>query len=338
MLKSVYNGYSNINLTINGKVQSSDSEYGYYVIVPHKNVDKGEAYVPEDMNNFFDNGRAEGQDLKISVENIYYRQSVTIDMDAVYTEKNFEQLTGYKNYEDYYGTIFVSESDYNTPFEVQDKLGLVISAEENASLSLTRKCTIDGANVGLYVKNADITITGGNILINNIYEKESSPTIIAAGIYLNNLNLKGNTNLQINVETNYAKAYGIYFMNENPTITIEKPAELTINTFSKNLKNSNEKMILPFFVSKNPDKDVELVYKANDNTNAKIIAGTNEENTKLLTDISGDLSKYRYFKIEPSDEISNPKTGENGLIYLLFVMIITFALGSIIFINKKQII
>lgn len=232
----------------------------------------------------------------------------------------------------------ISESDYNTPFEVQDKLGLVISAEENASLSLTRKCTIEGANVGLYVKNADITITGGNILINNIYEKESSPTIIAAGIYLNNLNLKGNTNLQINVETNYAKAYGIYFMNENPTITIEKPAELTINTFSKNLKNSNEKMILPFFLSKNPDKDVELVYKANDNTNAKIIAGTNEENTKLLTDISGDLSKYRYFKIEPSDEISNPKTGENGLIYLLFVMIITFALGSIMFINKKQII
>lgn len=117
MLKSVYNGYSNINLTINGKVQSSDSEYGYYVIVPHKNVDKGEAYVPEDMNNFFDNGRAEGQDLKISVENIYYRQSVTIDMDAVYTEKNFEQLTGYKNYEDYYGTIFVSESDYNKLFK-----------------------------------------------------------------------------------------------------------------------------------------------------------------------------------------------------------------------------
>lgn len=231
----------------------------------------------------------------------------------------------------------ISESEYNTPFEVQNKLGLEISAEDNASLTLTRKCTIEGSNVSLYVKNADVTITGGNIFINNIYEKESSPAVTASGVYLNNLILKGNTNLQINVQTNYAKAYGIYFMNENPTITIEKPAELTINTFSKNLKNSNEKMILPLFLSRNSSEHAQLIYKADDNTNAKIIAGTNEENTKLLKDISRDLSEYQYLKIEPGEEIQNPKTGENSLIYLLFIMIITFSVGSIVLINKKQI-
>ena len=117
MLKGVYNGSSEIELTINKKTQRSDSDYGYYTIVPHKNVDKGEAYVPEDMNNFFDNGNAQGQDLKIAVKNIYYSKSITLEMDSIYTEKNFKDLTGYASYDDYYGTIFISETDYNKLFK-----------------------------------------------------------------------------------------------------------------------------------------------------------------------------------------------------------------------------
>lgn len=117
MLKGVYNGHSEIELTINKKSQRSDADYGYYTIVPHKNVDKGEAYVPEDMNNFFNNGNARGEDIKIAVKNIYYTQSVTLEMDSIYTEKNFKDLTGYANYDDYYGTIFISEADYNKLFK-----------------------------------------------------------------------------------------------------------------------------------------------------------------------------------------------------------------------------
>lgn len=231
--------------------------------------------------------------------------------------------------------VITNESESDTPFEVQHRLDLEISADENATLTLIRKCLLDSSNVALYIKNGDLTITGGNIIVNNIYERESSPVVTAAGIYLENLILKGKSNLQINVESNYAKAYGIYFMKDKPTITIEKPSELVINAISKNIANSNERMNLPFYLSKNPlDGKVELIYLSEDNSKAEIIAGESKENIKTLKSINEDLSDYQYFKIS-SEEIDNPKTGENNLIYLLFIMIIMFSLGSIIFINKN---
>lgn len=114
VLKSTYNMYSNISVTINEKTQNSDT--GYYNIAVNENVDEGEAFVPEDVNNYFTNGRAQGEDVKITAENIYYKKSVTLEMSDIYTSKNFEYLTGYKDIDSYYGTIFISEADYNKMF------------------------------------------------------------------------------------------------------------------------------------------------------------------------------------------------------------------------------
>lgn len=113
-LKSTYNIYSNISVTINEKTQNSDT--GYYTIAVNENVDEGEAFVPEDVNNYFTNGRAQGEDVKITAENLYYKKSVTLEMSDIYTGKNFEYLTGYKDIDSYYGTIFISEADYNKMF------------------------------------------------------------------------------------------------------------------------------------------------------------------------------------------------------------------------------
>lgn len=112
--KGVYNATSSISITINGKTQSGET--GYYNIAVNKNVDKGEACVPEDVNNYFKNGKAQWENIKVTAENIFYKRSVTLDMADIYTEKNFEALTGYKDFESYYGTIFISQADYNKLF------------------------------------------------------------------------------------------------------------------------------------------------------------------------------------------------------------------------------
>ena len=112
--KGVYNAASSISITINGKTQSGET--GYYNIAVNKNVDEGEACVPEDVNNYFSNGRAQREDIKITARNIFYKKSVTLDMADIYTDKNFESLTGYKDFESHYGTIFISQKDYDALF------------------------------------------------------------------------------------------------------------------------------------------------------------------------------------------------------------------------------
>ena len=233
-------------------------------------------------------------------------------------------------------TIF-NESETDTPFEVQNQLDLEISAEENATLTLTRKCLVKSGNVALYIKNADLTIKSGNIIVNNIYEMDSAPTIMAAGIYLNNLTLRENANLQINVTSNYAKAYGLYFMTEKPTITIDSTSKIEINAVSKNMSGSEENMNSPFYFSKNPTTGkVELIYESSEDSNMKIMGGTLKENAKRIKDINSDLNEYQYFQIG-SEKIENPKTGDNNLYYLLLVIVVTISIGSLIFINKKQV-
>lgn len=52
----------------------------------------------------------------------------------------------------------ISETDYNTPFEVISNIDIIIFAEENTTLNITRKCPIVGSNVAMYIKKGDLTI------------------------------------------------------------------------------------------------------------------------------------------------------------------------------------
>lgn len=227
----------------------------------------------------------------------------------------------------------VSESDYITPLEVKYKLGLIITADEDATLTVTRKCPIEGNNVALYVENGDLIIEDSNIFVNNIYTVEKS-TVSAAGIYASNITLKGDTNLKINVETEHSKAFGIYFMDRNnPTLTIEKPSVIEINTIAKNLSKSDTQMMIPLHSV--PDTEVSIVYVADDNSNPLVHIGEKKDDTKIITKLNTDLSKYQYIRIEPGEAIVNPKTGKEILIYSILILAIITGLLSFKFLNKK---
>lgn len=117
MRAETYNYYSTISVTMNGKVQEYSADSPYYRIVPNSKVEKGEAIVFEEVNNFYDEDGAKGETLTVTAENIYYKDSIKLEIADVYDEKSFKEKTGVSDYETYGGNIYVNQSDYDNLFK-----------------------------------------------------------------------------------------------------------------------------------------------------------------------------------------------------------------------------
>ena len=116
LLKETYNYNSKITTTINGSEQEYVEGSSLYRIVPLDSVAQGDAVVSEEVNNFYDDGKAEGKQITVKSENIYYSESVSLEISDVYNKRNFENITGINDFESNNGTIYVNSADYNTLF------------------------------------------------------------------------------------------------------------------------------------------------------------------------------------------------------------------------------
>ena len=111
--------FKNIEIIANNentktKILYKDRYYSYK-LKPNDNVPEGKAYV----NSYFDETSDEGpvgKNIEVSVENIYYKENVTLKIDKLFTKSNFESLLGLKNYESQNETIFINTADYNKLF------------------------------------------------------------------------------------------------------------------------------------------------------------------------------------------------------------------------------
>ncbi len=88
----------------------------YFRIMPSNKVASGTAVVSDSANSLFSDYRARNKDLKIEVENIYYSDELNLKVANTYTKNSFARLTGYKNYDESNGAIFVNEEDYKGLF------------------------------------------------------------------------------------------------------------------------------------------------------------------------------------------------------------------------------
>ena len=84
--------------------------------MPSNRVSKGNAVVSDEVNYLCSNNKARGKDLKIEVENIYYSDELNLKVSSTYTKNSFTRLTGYKEYEQYKGAVFVNEDEYISLF------------------------------------------------------------------------------------------------------------------------------------------------------------------------------------------------------------------------------
>ncbi len=116
MREETYNYNSDITVTMNGKEQQYMPGDSYYRIVPNSVVDKGEAVVFEEVDNFYGESGSKGHDLKITAETIYYKDSIELKIVDTYNEETFKSKTGLSDYELNNGAVYVNQKDYDELF------------------------------------------------------------------------------------------------------------------------------------------------------------------------------------------------------------------------------
>ncbi len=88
----------------------------YFRVMPSNKVASGTAIVSNDANGLFTDYRARNKDLKIEIENIYYKDELNLKVANTYTKNSFTRVTGYKNYDQNNGAVFINEEDYKSLF------------------------------------------------------------------------------------------------------------------------------------------------------------------------------------------------------------------------------
>lgn len=116
VLIATYSSISTVTTTINKQLQEYIPGSSYYRIMPNELVKDGHAMVYEEVNSYYDDGKALGKKIQVEVDNLYYNQKMTLKVSDIYKEKGFSHKTGYKSFEDYGGSIFVSHGDYKKMF------------------------------------------------------------------------------------------------------------------------------------------------------------------------------------------------------------------------------
>lgn len=116
MLENTYSVNSTVTTTINGKAQEAAEGSATYRVVPSSKVAQGTAVASEEINNFYEKGKAKEQTISVAVKNIYYTESINLKVADVYTKKTFEKLTGSKDFESNNGSIYINPADYRSLF------------------------------------------------------------------------------------------------------------------------------------------------------------------------------------------------------------------------------
>lgn len=111
-MRELYILDSTITTTVNGNQVECTWGGPMYKPVPLADLDEGETIVPEEFDYYYNSGRCTGYDIDMEVENMFYKRSAEMEIQATYNEKNFTDRTGLEKYDNYAGVIFISYDDY----------------------------------------------------------------------------------------------------------------------------------------------------------------------------------------------------------------------------------
>lgn len=114
----VNRGYSDVVLNINGKnYKSYDYSGDNFSVRPSSYIDRGCAYVVEDINYTCKDYNCKNKDLKIMVNNLYYSDELNLKICNVYNQKNASGLLGIDKDNLGYGNIYINVDEYNRLFD-----------------------------------------------------------------------------------------------------------------------------------------------------------------------------------------------------------------------------
>ena len=136
-----------LNSFINKKFSTTsilkNNEYSNAVVFPSENVEKGKAVVNE---NFGDN--LNGENLTIKVSNIYCEEELNLTINNTFSINNFQNYTGYSNYQLYAYGILINKEDYENLYNLPNYQSSVFVKDINN----IDKTISDLNNIGINTK------------------------------------------------------------------------------------------------------------------------------------------------------------------------------------------
>lgn len=127
-INNINRQHSEVKININNKNYDSyyDSGSEFDIKVSNK-VPKGYAYVSENISYTCKDYNCKNKDLSIIVNNLYYKDNISLKINNVYTDKNVKNLLGISKDDIGYGSIFINEEDYNKLFNKDSYQASVIA-------------------------------------------------------------------------------------------------------------------------------------------------------------------------------------------------------------------
>lgn len=165
MKRNAYGSTSKVTTVANDNALVYEMGGQYYKPAASSKVEPGKALVSEEMNGYFEKGKAKDQKVSMTAENIFYKRTISLDISDTYNKKDFTSKTGLKDFEKNDGTIYINKTDYNKLFKASDyQVSVYLSDMKHADGTIAELKGI--GYVPLVLK--DTLMNGGNELLSII--------------------------------------------------------------------------------------------------------------------------------------------------------------------------
>lgn len=159
--KDINKNYSTIKTYVAGKYYTNMGD-NYFKILPSEKVEKGTAIVADDVNYLFKDNRARNKDLRIELSNIYYKDELNLKISGSYVKNSIKRLTGYSNFDQYNGAVFINNEEYISLFNKNPYQSSVFVKDEKQIDEAVASLTSMGINAkpirDLKVKEGEETV------------------------------------------------------------------------------------------------------------------------------------------------------------------------------------
>lgn len=153
MKNSINQQYSNLKVLFL-------NHYNNYRVIPNSNVGDGSVIINESLNVSCKNENCLKENLKIEVNNLYYKDELNLVVNNTFNKVNMEKLLSIKEYDDYGDAIFISQGDYNRLFDKPNyQSSLFVDDFKNVEV-LSKQLEDKGYNV---LKMGDTLVNSGAV-------------------------------------------------------------------------------------------------------------------------------------------------------------------------------
>ncbi len=176
MVRESYGSNSKVTTTAGDTNLIYEAGGQYYRPIASDKVKAGEALASEELNGYYKNGKAAGQEIRMKAENLFYERALDLKIADTYNKKNFTAKTDLNDFEANDGAIFISTQDYRKLF-TKDNYQVTVYVNDVKEMDAAIKAFQNMGYVPLTLK--DTLVTMGSELISIVQVPMSVFLVVA---------------------------------------------------------------------------------------------------------------------------------------------------------------